>query len=171
MKKIISYVAVILTAAITVTSCGLLGSGTSASAPATSSAAVSASANGQSAGAALKSLYAQYKADGNKLNMSNLNNIMNMATLAANLQTLQGQSDKSAFYRDFATGLVAGSGQLVTDKISNSVMNGLTNLVNKVDLSKVQDAAATAQQKGTAAVENATVIANSVTNILNLFKK
>lgn len=171
MKKIISYVAVILTAAITVTSCGLLGSETSASAPATSSAAVSASANGQSAGAALKSLYAQYKADGNKLNMSNLNNIMNMATLAANIQTLKGQSDKSAFYRDFATGLVAGSGQLVTDKISNSVMNGLTNLVNKVDLSKVQDAAATAQQKGTAAVENATVIANSVTNILNLFKK
>ena len=101
----------------------------------------------------------------------NLNNIMNMATLAANIQTLKGQSDKSAFYRDFATGLVAGSGQLVTDKISNSVMNGLTNLVNKVDLSKVQDAAATAQQKGTAAVENATVIANSVTNILNLFKK
>ena len=96
---------------------------------------------------------------------------MNMATLAANIQTLKGQSDKSAFYRDFATGLVAGSGQLVTDKISNSVMNGLTNLVNKVDLSKVQDAAATAQQKGTAAVENATVIANSVTNILNLFKK
>ena len=171
MKRMISLAAAVLVAAITITSCGMLSKGTSTTAAAPSTTAVSASANGQNAGAALKSLYAQYKADGNKLNMSNLNNIMNMATHAANIQSLKGQSDKSAFYKDFATGLVAGSGQLVTDKISGSVMSGLSNLINKVDLTKMQNAAATAQQKGTAAVENATVIANSVSNILNLFKK
>ena len=54
-----------------------------------------ATSNGRAAGAALKSLYAQYKADG-KLDMSNFNNIMNLATLANNTKDLKGQSDKSA---------------------------------------------------------------------------
>ena len=144
-----------------------------------------ATTNGQAAGAALKALYTQYKADG-KLDMGNLTNLMNLTTLATNVQGLKGQSNKSAFYMDLAKGLVLGSNNLVTESNSSSVMSGLTNLVKNVDLSgltasaedKAQSAASTlteklagASDKANTAVENATEIATAVTNILNIFKK
>ena len=143
-----------------------------------------ATTNGQAAGVALKALYTQYKADG-KLDMGNLTNLMNLTTLATNVQGLKGQSDKGTFYKDFASGLVLGSSNLVTSTNSTSVMSGLTNLVENVDLSgltasaeeKAQSAASTlteklagASDKANTAVENATEIAGAVTNILNLFK-
>ena len=151
----------------------------------TTQTTTAATSNGQAAGVALKALYTQYKADG-KLDMGNLTNLMNLTTLATNVQGLKGQSNKSAFYMDFAKGLVLGSNNLVTENNSASVMSGLANLVNNVDLSgltasaedKAQSAAATltekltgASEKANTAVENATEIAGAVTNILNLFKK
>jgi hypothetical protein len=126
--------------------------------------------NGQAAGAALKALYAQYKADGNKLNMTNLTNIVNLTTLANNVQGLKGMSNKADFYKEFASGLVLGSNNLVSQSNSNSIMNGLQNLVNNVDLSGLQSKTENAAAKGAAALENATTIANSVSSILNLFK-
>ena len=150
----------------------------------TETTTTTATTNGQAAGAALKALYTQYKADG-KLNMGNLTNLMNLTTLATNVQGLKGQSDKGTFYKDFASGLVLGSSNLVTSTNSTSVMSGLTNLVENVDLSgltasaeeKAQSAASTlteklagASDKANTAVENATEIAGAVTNILNLFK-
>lgn len=137
--------------------------------------------NGQAAGAALKALYGQYKADG-KVDMSNLNNIINLATLANNIKQLKGLTDKSAFYKEFAAGLITGSNNLVTSKNSTSVMSGLTNLVNNVDLSGLTSKAASASSAASAAlsgaaskadtaIDNANEIASSVTNILNLFKK
>lgn len=132
-----------------------------------------ATTNGQAAGAALKALYSQYKTDG-KLDMGNLTNIMNLAALANNVKDLKGQTNKSAFYKDFATGLVSGSGSLVSSANSNNVMNGLTNLVNNVDLSSLQgkatDVVSNVKTKGTEALTNANQIATSVTSILNLFK-
>ena len=151
----------------------------------TTQTTTAATSNGQAAGVALKALYNQYKADG-KLDMGNLTNLMNLTTLATNVQGLKGQSNKSAFYMDFAKGLVLGSNNLVTESNSTSVMSGLTNLVNNVDLSaltasaeeKASSAASTltekltgASEKANTAVENATEIAGAVTNILNLFKK
>lgn len=138
---------------------------------------VSAATSGQKAGAALKSLYSQYKADG-KVDMSNITTLTNLATLAANVQGLKGQSDKSAFYKDFAKGLVLGSNNLVTNTTSSTVMSGLSNLANNVDLSGLASSAtssitnslANASEKAGTAVENASEIASSVTNILNLFK-
>ena len=139
----------------------------------TETTAPTATTNGQAAGAALKGLYTQYKADG-KLDMANLTNIMNLATLANNVKDLKGQTNKSAFYKDFATGLVSGSGNLVTSANSTSVMSGLSKLVNNVDLSALQgkatDVVSNVTTKGTAALENANQIATSVTGILNLFK-
>lgn len=132
-----------------------------------------ATTNGKAAGAALKALYTQFKADG-KLDMANLTNIMNLATLANNVKDLKGQTNKSAFYKDFASGLVAGSGSLVSNANSTSVMNGLSNLVNNVDLSALQgkatDIVSNVKTKGTETLENANQIATSVTSILNLFK-
>lgn len=151
--------------------------------------------NGQAAGAALKSLYTQYKADG-KLDMTNLNNILNLTTLSNNIKELKGMSDKSKFYKDFATGLIKGSDSLVNKSNSTSVMNGLTNLVNNVDLSALtQTTETTAKTETTSKTEstsalssllsgsgassgssttetagNASEIMSSVSSILNLFK-
>lgn len=118
---------------------------------------------GQAAGAALKALYIQYKADGKKLDMSNLNNMINLATLAGCVENLKGMNNKSTFYMDFAKGLITGSGNLVNNKNSTSVMNGITNLVNNVDISGLTN-------KTSTVTENANEIANSVSSILNLFK-
>lgn len=147
----------------------------------TTTTETAATSNGKAAGVALKALYSQYKTDG-KLDMGNLTNLMNLATLATNVQGLKGQTDKGSFYKDFAAGLVLGSNNLVNTTNSTSIMSGLQNLVNNVDLSgltaKTEDAKAdlteklaTASGKATTAVENATEIAGAVTNILNLFKK
>lgn len=152
--------------------------------------------NGQAAGAALKSLYTQYKADG-KLDMTNLNNILNLTTLSNNIKELKGMSDKSKFYKDFATGLIKGSDSLVNKSNSTSVMNGLTNLVNNVDLSALTQTTETTTETAaettttaatsalssllsgsssstasstTTAISNASEIASSVSSILNLFK-
>jgi hypothetical protein len=144
-----------------------------------------ATSDGQAAGVALKALYGQYNADG-KLDMSNLTNLMNLAALATSVQNLKGQTDKTTFYKDFVKGLISGSNNLVNADNSTSIMSGLQNLVNNVDLSgltasaeeKAESAAATlteklsgASEKANTAVENASEIATAVTNILNLFKK
>lgn len=142
--------------------------------PATETAA--ATVNGQAAGAALKSLYTQYKADG-KLDMSNLTNILNLTTLASNVKGLKGQSDKTTFYKDFAAGLISGSNNLVSQTNSTAVMSGLTSLVNNVDLSALTEKAADVQQqtaalqsKGTEAAQSLSAVKDSVTSILGLFK-
>ncbi len=143
--------------------------------------ASAATVNGKTAGVALRSLYTQYKADG-KFDMSNLNNVLNLTSLVTNIQGLKGQTDKTSFYKDFASGLIIGSENLVTESNTTSVMNGLTNLVNNVDLSgltekvettsaTVAEKAASASEKATNAVSNASEIATSVANILNIFKK
>lgn len=136
-------------------------------------AASAATSNGQAAGAALKALYTQYKADG-KIDLSNINNIMNLAALANNVKDLKGQTNKSAFYKDFAAGLVTGSNSLVTSSNSTAVMNGLSKLVNNVDLTALQGKASEVVEnvttKGSAALEDANQIAMSVSSILKLLK-
>ena len=136
-------------------------------------AASAATSNGQAAGAALKALYTQYKADG-KIDLSNINNIMNLAALANNVKDLKGKTNKSAFYKDFAAGLITGSNSLVTSSNSTAVMNGLSKLVNNVDLTVLQGKASEVVEnvttKGSAALEDANQIATSVSSILKLLK-
>jgi hypothetical protein len=50
-------------------------------------------------------------------------------------------------------------------------MNGRTSLVNNVDLSALQGNAAEIASKGGEALKNASAISESVSGILNLFKK
>lgn len=181
--KSLSFILTAFVALYAVTSCGMLGKTSSSTAAASTQTTVSSGANadGQAAGAALKSLYGQYKVDG-KLDMANLTNIVNLASLAQNIKGLKGQSDKSAFYKDFASGLILGSSNLVTQQTSSSVMTGLAGLVNNVDLSSLQakasqlagnvtEKAESAAATTSAVVSNASSIADSVTSILNLFKK
>ena len=154
---------------------------TEASATTAAETASTATVDGKAAGVALRALFTQYKADG-KFDMGNLNNLLNLTSLANNIQGLKGQTNKGAFYKDFASGLVMGSNNLVTEQNTTSVMDGLTNLVNNVDLSgltqkaeetqaTVAEKVASATTKANTAVTNATEIASAVTNILIIFKK
>ena len=138
MKKILKSIAVVALCALTV-SCGVLGGAGNAQ---------SGTVNGQSSGAALKSLYSQYKTDG-KVDLTNLNNIISMAQLVNGIQGLKGLDDKSAFYTDFASGLILGSNNLVTQQTSKPVTNTLGSLVSGTDLSAIAAAglAAVAQSQ------------------------
>lgn len=117
----------------------------------------SGTTNGVACGAALNSLYTQYKADG-KIDTKNISNIVNLATLANGVESLKGQSDKSTFFKDFATGLIAGSRNLVTSKTAGSVTSTLSSLAN-LDLSALGDAAAAVA--GNASGSSATASASS----------
>ena len=142
----------------------------------TTASTTDATVNGKAAGVALRALYTQYMADG-KLDMANLNNIANVATFSANVQGLKGQSNKTAFYKDFASGLILGSNNLVNETNSTTVMNTITSLVENVDLSGVEQkatevatTASNAANTATTAVSNIASVADSVSSILSLFK-
>ncbi len=126
MKKLFGILTCLAVCLMTV-SCGILGIGAKSG---------SASASGQASGAALKSLYSQYKADG-QIDVTNLSNIMMLSQLANGIQSLKGVDDKSAFYTDFAAGLILGSDNLVTKQTANPITNTLQTLANGTDLSSI----------------------------------
>ena len=173
----------------------LLG-GASNSTEAAADSKSSAYSNGQASGVALKALYTQYKADGKNLNMNNIQNMLNLASLATSVQGLK-EAD-AAYKKEFAKGLVLGSTNLVTTNNSTSVLSSLTSFSN-MDLSSLLTGAATDAKQAAAAatenaaknalsgllsgasketkteqvtskIENAAEIASSVSSILNLFK-
>ena len=126
MKKLFGILTCLAVCLMTV-SCGILGIGAKSG---------SASASGQASGAALKSLYSQYKADG-QIDVTNLSNIMMLSQLANGIQSLKGVDDKSAFYTDFAAGLILGSDNLVTKQTANPITNTLQTLANGTDRSSI----------------------------------
>ena len=154
MKKLLNLFACMSLAVLTA-SCGILGMGANNQTGTT---------NGQASGMALKSLYNQYQTDG-KVDVSNLNNIINLAQLANSIQGLKNVDDKSAFYTDFASGLILGSNNLVTNQTANPVTSTLQTLVQGTDLSKVAQAGAAAlvqsQQSSQQTVQQASEKAES----------
>ncbi len=125
------------------TSCGIFGAGSSTETP---------TGSGQASGAALRNLYTQYKADGNKVDMTNISNILNLATLSQAVTELKdaGKVDKSDYIREFATGLILGSNNLVNQNNSTGVVSNLTNLAG-INLSSVTSAATTLLANGISA--------------------
>ena len=115
------------------TSCGIFGAGNGTQTP---------TGSGQASGAALRNLYTQYKTDG-KIDMTNINNILNLAALSQCIGELKdaGKVDKSEYVKEFATGLILGSNNLVNQTNSTPVVGGLTNLAG-INLSSVTTAAA-----------------------------
>ena len=154
-RKIFGFVAAAALLMSTV-SCGVLGIGGNSD----------GSVNGQTSGAALKSLYSQYKTDG-KVDLANLNNVVSMAQLVNGIQGLKNVDDKSKFYGDFAAGLILGSNNLVTQQTSNPVTSTLQGLVQGTDLTAIAAAglAAAAQSKqGQQVQQTATTASNNVAN-------
>ena len=147
MKKLLG-ITLCLAVCLMTASCSILGIGAKNG---------SASVSGQASGAALKSLYSQYKTDG-QIDVTNLNNIVMLSQLANGIQGLKGVDDKSTFYTDFAAGLILGSDNLVTKQTANPVTSTLQTLASGTDLSTIaaagvmaalsqNDQAGAAQQK------------------------
>ena len=160
MKKISTILCVVALCVLTA-SCGILGGNGNGS------------VNGQQSGAALKSLYSQYRTDG-KVDLSNLNNIISMAQLVNGIQGLGGVDDKSKFYTDFAAGLILGSNNLVTQQTSKPVTNTLQTLVSGTDLTAIAAAGLAAaaqtqqaQQTQTAAAQQSQQAATTTSNVAN----
>ena len=148
MKKYFGLT-VCLAICLMTTSCGIFGIGTKNG---------SASVSGQASGAALKSLYSQYKTDG-QIDVTNLNNIIMLAQLSNGIQGLKGVDDKSEFYNQFAEGLILGSDRLVTKNTASTVTSTLQSLANSTDLSTIAAAgvlaAAGAEQTGQQTAQSA----------------
>ena len=127
---------------------------------------------GQQSGVALKALYTQYKADG-KLDFSNLNNLLNIVNLSAQVQKITKAEQGTVDYSEFGKGLVAGSVNLVNDINKDQVVNVLTQQLAKVDTSKITEVAGQAQttvNNVTESINSVKEASSSVMEIINLFK-
>ena len=127
---------------------------------------------GQQSGVALKALYTQYKTDG-KLDFSNLNNLLNIVNLSAQVQKITKAEKGTVDYSEFGKGLVAGSVNLVNDINKDQVVNVLTQQLAKVDTSKITEVAGQAQTTVSTVTESINSVkeaSSSVMEIINLFK-
>ena len=127
---------------------------------------------GQQSGVALKALYTQYKADG-KLDFSNLNNLLNIVNLSAQVQKITKAEKGTVDYSEFGKGLVVGSVNLVNDLNKDQVVNVLTQQLTKVDTSKITEVAGQAQttvNNVTESINSVKEASSSVMEIINLFK-
>ena len=127
---------------------------------------------GQQSGVALKALYTQYKTDG-KLDFSNLNNLLNIVNLSAQVQKITKAEKGTVDYSEFGKGLVAGSVNLVNDINKDQVVNVLTQQLAKVDTSKITEVAGQAQTTigtVTESINSVKEASSSVMEIINLFK-
>lgn len=133
--KVLSTLALAATV-ILAASCGLLGQSAATYNPAANT--VANATTGTNAGSALLGLYSQYKTDG-KLDLGNINNIVNLATLASNCQ---GLKNKTADTGSFLTGLISGSKKLVNQSNGSAVLNGLKQVAS-ANLNSITSAAST----------------------------
>jgi len=170
MKKTILLIAT----AIAMLSCSALKGGSAqssnaaapaATTPAATTTAVSTSpvSAGQTAGNALLALYNQYKADGNKYDYKNLNNIINCLQLVNACEGLKEVKNDKTYLKDFGKGMMVSAVGLVTESNVNSVTNQLTEMVTSNE--KVNAAASTAADK----LQTAAATASSISSILSMF--
>lgn len=138
----------------------LFGSKSTTTAPATETT-TTVNPDGKAAGAALRALYTNYKTAG-KFDVSDPTNIINTISLITNCKNLKENASDKTYWSGFASGLVAGSEQLVTEDISNQVTEGLNTLVSNIDTSKLE----TVAEKATA-VKSAS---SGLQDIFALFK-
>ena len=172
MKKMILLAA----AAMLMVSCGMMKSsstGTTAqSTPATTTTTAPASATsaGQGAGNALLALYNQYKADGNKYDYQNMQNILNTVTLVANCEGLKSNYKDKTYLSDFGKGMIASSLGLVTKDNVDTVTNSLVEMVKSSET--VQNAKTQTQNTANAAAgyaSTAAQYAGALSSILSAF--
>ena len=168
MKKIMLLVA----AAVMLASCGFTKNSTSSNttAPSTTTSTVSATSAGQGAGSALYNLYSQYKANGNKYDYKNMQNVLNTVTLVANCEGLKENYKDKTYLKEFGKGMVASSLGLVTQDNVEQVTNSLVDMVKNSET--VQTATQTAQNTANTAAgyaNTAAQYAGALSTLLSAF--
>ena len=173
MKKMM----IVAAFAIMMTSCGMLQKSSSneqtannAQTTTNTTTATDALSAGQGAGNALLALYKQYKADGNKYDYKNMQNVLNTVTLVANCEGLKTNYKDKTYLKDFGKGMIASSLGLVTQNNVETVTNSLVEMVKSNET--VQNAATQAQNTATTAAgyaNTAAQYASSLSSILSLF--
>lgn len=174
MKKII-----LLATAFMMASCGFMQNSTSNTTAQQTTAGTqtvqtgnAASSAGQGAGNALQALYTQYKADGNKFNYKNTQNILNTVTLVANCEGLKDNYKDKTYLKEFGKGMIASSLGLVTQNNVETVTNSLVEMVKSNET--VQNATTKVQEGASSAASYASTAASyasSLSSILSLFGK
>ena len=175
MKKIMIFVA----AAMLMSSCGFMKNSTSSNnttaTPAATTTTTAQSSNaavsaGQGAGNALLALYNQYKADGNKYDYKNMQNILNTVTLIANCEGLKSNYKDKTYLKDFGKGMISSSLGLVTQDNVESVTGGLVDMIKNNE--KVQETKTAAQNTASTAASYASTAAQyagALSTILGAF--
>ena len=171
MKKIL----IVLAAAVMMSACGVMKSSSSQTAASSQQAAVSSTATtpataGQGAGNALHALYTQYKADGNKFDYKNMQNVLNTVTLVANCEGLKENYKDSNYLKEFGKGMIASSLGLVTQDNVESVTNSLVDMVKNSET--VQNATQQAQNTANQAASyanTASQYASALSSLLAAF--
>ena len=173
MKKAFLVVA----AAVLMSSCGFLKNSTTGASSnqtttqtATTTTPANAQSAGQGAGNALLALYNQYKADGNKYDYKNMQNILNTVTLVANCEGLKTNFKDKTYLKDFGKGMIASSLGLVTQNNVESVTNSLVTMVKESET--VQNATTTAQNTANTAAgyaNTAAQYAGALSSLLSAF--
>ena len=160
MRKSIMLIAVLM-----MTGCGMMKNSAPSSQTAqttpvsTVETANSAISAGQGAGSALQAIYAQYKADGNKYDYKNMQNILNTVTLLANCEGLKDNYKNKDYLTDFGKGMIASSLGLVSRDNVQTVTNSLVDMVKNSET--IQNTKAQATQAAQNTVSQAASYANT----------
>ena len=175
MKKAFLMAAVMMMAG-----CGFMKNSTSSNTtttaqPATTTTTTTQNSNaamsaGQGAGNALMNLYSQYKADGNKYDYKNMQNVLNTVTLVANCEGLKENYKNTSYLKEFGKGMVASSLGLVTQDNVEQVTNSLVDMVKNSET--VQTATQTAQNTANTAAgyaNTAAQYAGALSTLLSAF--
>ena len=175
MKKIMIFVA----AAMLMSSCGFMKNSTSSNnttaTPAATTTTTAQSSNaavsaGQGAGNALLELYNQYKADGNKYDYKNMQNVLNTVTLIAQCEGLKDNYKDKTYLKEFGKGMIASSLGLVTQNNVETVTSSLVDMVKSSET--VQNATAQAQSTASQAAgyaNTAAQYAGALSTLLGAF--
>lgn len=111
--------------------------------------------NGIAAGKALLALFNQYKSSG-KLDLANATNLSNLVSLVNNVKGLTGTSTVASTPADFINGLISGSGNLVTNNNSNTVLSTLGSLAG-LDTNSIAKSAASAASSAAASAASSAI--------------
>ena len=166
MKKAIFLASAVV--ALMLASCGFGKSSTTnttSTTTTTTATASDAAMMGKNAGMALDNLSMQYKADG-KLDMSNIMNIANMLNLVGAAQQVYENKSSKEYRQGFVRGMIANS--INIDELNaESITDSLEDMMEETKVAELQSA----MQKGQATAVEVQNVANSVSNIVSLFKK
>lgn len=158
--KLLKVVAATMTAVMLTTSCGVLGLG------------ASKKSKGASIGAALLALYAGYKLAG-KLDLSNLGNIVNLASIIDILRGNALDGDNT----EFIEGLMEGAKNTISQSNAQAIV-GLLGQLSNIDLNKVTSTAKTltgnatqeATQAAAASLASAPEVQSAMSTLASIFR-